>query len=103
MKSRSSSSESPTQLVEQLRALVTEAEQALEGDGNGRVGDALASLQERLHAARERVNVLCGEARQKVAAGAREADQTIRTHPYESLAIALGVGLLIGVVMRRPR
>jgi ElaB/YqjD/DUF883 family membrane-anchored ribosome-binding protein len=36
-----------------------------------------------------------------VVAGAKAADQIIRKHPYESIGIALGVGLLIGVLVRR--
>ena len=37
----------------------------------------------------------------KVVAGARATDETIRAHPYESLAIALGVGVLLGALIRR--
>jgi len=29
------------------------------------------------------------------------ADSAIRAHPYESLAIALGVGVLLGALLRR--
>jgi len=32
--------------------------------------------------------------RQKIIAGARRADKTIRSHPYESLAVSLGFGLI---------
>ena len=37
----------------------------------------------------------------KTVAGARATDRTIRGHPYESLGIAFGVGVLIGVLCAR--
>jgi len=33
--------------------------------------------------------------------GAKTADKTIRDHPYQSIGIAVGVGLLIGVLVAR--
>jgi ElaB/YqjD/DUF883 family membrane-anchored ribosome-binding protein len=32
---------------------------------------------------------------------AKKADATIRAHPYESIGIAFGVGVLLGVLLRR--
>lgn len=68
------------------------------------------SLTERLEAAREnlahvqeRVGELCEQARDKVAAGAKVTDKAIRKHPYESVAIALGVGVLVGVFLGRRK
>ena len=68
------------------------------------------SLTERLEAAREnlaraqeRVSELYDGAREKVVAGAKATDKTIRKHPYESAAIALGVGVLIGFFVGRRR
>lgn len=34
-------------------------------------------------------------------AAAKKADAVIRDHPYESLGVAFGVGLLIGVLVGR--
>jgi ElaB/YqjD/DUF883 family membrane-anchored ribosome-binding protein len=34
-------------------------------------------------------------------AGARATDRVIRDHPYESIGIAFGVGVLIGVLINR--
>jgi ElaB/YqjD/DUF883 family membrane-anchored ribosome-binding protein len=42
-----------------------------------------------------------GRARQGVVAGAQYTDETIRLHPYQSLAVALGVGVLVGALIRR--
>ena len=38
---------------------------------------------------------------EKTAASARATDRVIREHPYESLGIAFGIGVLIGVLINR--
>lgn len=38
---------------------------------------------------------------ESTSAGARATDQVIRDHPYESIGIAFGVGVLIGVLINR--
>lgn len=101
MKNRSSSTESPEQLAESLRTLIAEAEKALTTSVSDHAEGHLADLHERLESARDRVATMCADAKVKVVAGAKEADATIRSHPYESLAIALGVGVLLGAVLRR--
>jgi len=40
-------------------------------------------------------------AKKKVVAGAKYTDSTIRENPYRALAIAAGVGLLVGVLLGR--
>ena len=49
----------------------------------------------------ERLAHVYARARKRVVAGAACTDTAIRDHPYQSLAIALGVGLIIGVLVRR--
>jgi len=38
---------------------------------------------------------------EKAATSARATDRVIRDHPYESIGIAFGVGVLIGVLINR--
>ena len=38
---------------------------------------------------------------ESTSAGARATDRVIRDHPYESIGIAFGVGVLIGVLINR--
>ncbi|MBI5434368.1 MAG: DUF883 family protein [Planctomycetes bacterium] len=40
-------------------------------------------------------------AKERVEEGARSVDKLVRKHPYETLAVAFGVGLLAGVLARR--
>lgn len=100
MKKRNGHAHSPEQLVTQLKDLITEAEQLVGDSTSGVVSDKVAAVRERLGAAQERLEELYDSAREKVVAGARTADDTIRAHPYESLAVALGVGVLIGALLR---
>lgn len=95
--------QTPEGVLNELRSLVSEAEKILgeapEGACNGAA--TLAALRERLETAQERVTELYEKGRQKVVAGARYADETIRENPYQSIAIALGLGLLAGVLLGR--
>jgi ElaB/YqjD/DUF883 family membrane-anchored ribosome-binding protein len=97
MKKRNGHAESPEQVVTHLKELITEA-QHLVGDT---AGDKVEAMRERLGQAQERLQELYESARDKVVAGAKSTDATIRAHPYESLAVALGVGVLIGALVRR--
>jgi ElaB/YqjD/DUF883 family membrane-anchored ribosome-binding protein len=38
---------------------------------------------------------------EKTTAAAKATDRTIREHPYESIGIAFGLGLLVGVLVAR--
>lgn len=87
--------------MENLRTLISEAEQVVSNGVSTTSSHVVADLRERLEAGLEKLNGYYGDAKDKVVAGARRTDETIRTHPYESLAVALGVGVLIGALIRR--
>lgn len=102
MKNRPESAiDSPEELVANLRALLSEAEKLVGESAGEYASEKMSALQDRLQAAQERVQEFYGVARDKIAYGARQTDKTIRSHPYESLAVALGVGVLIGALIRR--
>jgi len=102
-KSSALSAESPEQLVANLRSLLADAEKSL-GEGLVEGGESkLEALRERLVSARETAEHLFSSAKEKVVAGAKQTDSAIRSHPYESLAIALGVGVLLGAFLRRNK
>jgi ElaB/YqjD/DUF883 family membrane-anchored ribosome-binding protein len=91
----------PAELASELRALVAEAERILGDEASGPSHTAVAALRERFEAAQEQLREYYHEARQKVISGAKQADHAIREHPYQSLAVALGVGVLLGVLIGR--
>ena len=95
--------ETPEQLIHNIRALMSEVEALVGQPGNEENGSKLSQLQERLSGATGRAQELYQNARKRVVAGAHKADESIRSHPYQSLAIALGVGVLLGVLIRRSR
>ncbi|HXQ82175.1 MAG TPA: hypothetical protein VN775_12725 [Opitutaceae bacterium] len=98
------SEQTPDTFLSDLRALVTEAQKILdasnasESEDNGEHGTA---LRERFEAARERFTELYATAKKRVVAGGKYADETIRENPYQSIAVAAGVGLLIGILVGR--
>jgi ElaB/YqjD/DUF883 family membrane-anchored ribosome-binding protein len=67
----------------------------------GAAGDKVDELRDRLAAKLESAKATCGRLQAKTARAARAADHVIREHPLESLGLALGVGLLIGVLAVR--
>ncbi len=92
---------SPEDLLNDLRALVTEAEKMMGSSVTEHSSDAVGALRARFDAAQERLGELYAGARQKVVAGAKCTDAAIRANPYQALAIAAGVGLLVGVLVGR--
>lgn len=93
--------DSPSKLLEDLRALVTEAEKLIRSEtvDSSSEGDQ-GTLRDRFDRTQVRLEELYGDTRDRVAASAKSADESVRANPYQSLAIAAGVGLLIGVLTR---
>ena len=87
-------------LVEDLRLLSRDAEAMLHAT-TGQAGEKMTELRGRLAATLESARATCRRLEEKAAAGAKVADQTIREHPYESIGVAFGVGLLVGVLVGR--
>ena len=88
-------------IVNDLHALVAEAEKMLGDSASAHTADTVSALRARFTAAQERLGELYTGARKQVVAGAKCTDEAIRANPYQSLAIAAGVGLLIGVLVGR--
>ena len=101
MKTNNESAQTPKELLNDLQTLVAEAEKMMGDSLSEHTEDAVSALRSRFDAAHERLGELCATAKQKVVAGAKCTDQAIRANPYQSLAIAAGVGLLVGVLVGR--
>ena len=99
MKNSPATDDSPDTFLTDLRTLVTEAEKLLDASKNGHP-EGLA-LRERFHAAQERFSELYSGAKKRVIAGSKYTDKAIRENPYQSIAIAAGVGLLVGILISR--
>jgi len=96
-----STAQTPKELLNDLHTLVAEAEKMMGDSITEHTDEAVSALRTRFDAAQERVGELYEGARKRVVAGAKCTDAAIRANPYQSLAIAAGVGLLIGVLVGR--
>jgi ElaB/YqjD/DUF883 family membrane-anchored ribosome-binding protein len=96
-----STTATPQALLDDLRSLVSEAEHLMGDSRPEQSPDAMSALHARFEAAQERFGEFYAGARQKVVAGAKCTDTAIRENPYQALAIALGAGLLVGVLLGR--
>jgi ElaB/YqjD/DUF883 family membrane-anchored ribosome-binding protein len=91
-------------LVEDVKDVISDAEAFIHETGEslgGKAGEARSKLSEKVLAARERLKQIEGVVREKAIEGAKQTDRVIREHPYESIGIAFGVGLLIGILINR--
>jgi len=64
-------------------------------------GEKVGEARKRLAAALESGKQIYGRVREKAIDGAKAADQTVRENPYQAIAIALGVGAVIGYLAAR--
>jgi ElaB/YqjD/DUF883 family membrane-anchored ribosome-binding protein len=62
-----------------------------------KIAEARQRLAETLKSGKETYNRLQEKARQ----GVQAADQAVRDNPYQTMAIALGVGVLLGILISR--
>ena len=63
--------------------------------------EKVVEARKRLTAAIEKGKEALDSVQEKAMAGAKATDQLIRDNPYKALGIALGVGAMIGYLLRR--
>ena len=88
---------SKERLVKDLITLVHDAEELVKATG----GDVAARSKEEIMEALERVKASCRRLEEQAATTLRAADRVIRKHPYESMGVVFGVGVLLGVLINR--
>ena len=64
-------------------------------------GEKVGEARNRLAAALERGKEIYGRVREKAVAGAKATDEAVHEHPYQAIAIGVGVGALIGFLVAR--
>ena len=97
----SKESHTPKELLTELKALVSEAETVMADSLSENSAEAVGGIRARFEAAQERFADIYDGTKKKVAAGAKYTDTAIRENPYQALAIAAGVGILVGVLVGR--
>ncbi|HVU25826.1 MAG TPA: hypothetical protein VHE13_16970 [Opitutus sp.] len=83
--------------------MIAEAEKLLSGDVVAPTAEAVSRLRDRYAAAKDRIADKYDAAKEQVLAQARMANETIRSRPYESVAVAAGAGLLVGLIIGHNR
>jgi ElaB/YqjD/DUF883 family membrane-anchored ribosome-binding protein len=92
--------EGENQLAENLHSVTEQAENFVRETGSGlseKARDARARLAATLASARAGLSKL----NEKAVAGAKATDRVIRDNPYQSIGVAFGLGILIGVLVTR--
>ncbi len=87
-----------------LKTLISDTEALLKATAQD-AREEIKEIRTRLTAALEQAKATCTQLQQQgVASGkaaVKRADSVIREHPYETIGIAFGVGLLAGVLVGR--
>ena len=87
-------------LVSDLKTVTRDAEELLK-TVSGQRGNGSNEMRARLSSAIDSAKATYHRLEGKAVAGAKATDKAIRAHPYESLGVAFGMGLLVGVLMGR--
>lgn len=87
-------------LMSDLKVLAHDAEELMKATAND-LGDKAREARTRLTATLESAKANCKRIEERTIATAKAADRVIRDHPYQSIGIAFGIGLLIGVLVNR--
>ncbi len=91
-------------VLEDLKTLARDAEALLRATADD-MSEKAKEARARLAVALERAKTTCTELQEEALSRAREAakkaDKVIREHPYESIGVAFGLGLLSGVLVAR--
>jgi ElaB/YqjD/DUF883 family membrane-anchored ribosome-binding protein len=87
-------------LATDLKVVMRDAEDLLKATA-GEAGEKVKEVRSRLSSALESAKATCENLQDKTVQAAKATDHAIREHPYESIGVAFGVGLLIGVLVGR--
>lgn len=92
------------QLVADLKTVMRDAEALLKATSTQtgeRIQEVRARAEQSLQQARTRLNELEEEARRRAQEMANATEAYVRDNPWQSVGIAAGVGLLLGLLLSR--
>jgi ElaB/YqjD/DUF883 family membrane-anchored ribosome-binding protein len=64
-------------------------------------GGKVSEARERLAVALEGTRKMASNIRNRAIAGAKATDKIVKHHPYKSIALVLGIGALLGIILAR--
>jgi ElaB/YqjD/DUF883 family membrane-anchored ribosome-binding protein len=91
-------------ILEDLRAVVRDAEALLrstEGQAGEKVGEIRARVEEALGSARTRLQDAGADVGGKASSAARSTDTYVHENPWVAIAVAAGIGFVLGLAGRR--
>jgi ElaB/YqjD/DUF883 family membrane-anchored ribosome-binding protein len=92
--------EANDKLTADLQAVMRDAEELMRLTA-GVPGEQANDLRARLQRALDSAKINYSRWQDKAVDAAKNTDNTIRNHPYESMGISLGLGILLGVLVGR--
>src|SRR5262245_15226704 len=95
---------SASQLIDDLTAVIKDAESLLRATAaqtGDKVEEIRARAEETVRQAKERLAGVEEDALEHARAFAGEADEYVRDNPWQAVAVAAGVGLVLGLLMSR--
>ncbi len=92
--------DSTEKLLQDLKAVVHDGEALLKA-GAQDLSERGMAARERLAAALEIAKETRRKLQERAVNGARATDRAIREYPYQSIGIAFGAGMLIGILVNR--
>lgn len=92
--------EANQQLVADFRKVIHDAEDLLKATA-GEASEKIKEVRTRLAAALKSAKGTCERFQDQTVQAAKTTDRLIREHPYETISVAFGLGLLLGVLAGR--
>jgi ElaB/YqjD/DUF883 family membrane-anchored ribosome-binding protein len=91
---------STEKLLQDLKVVVRDGEELLKA-GAEKLSDHGRAARERLAAALEVAKETRRRLQEQATVGVQAADKIVREHPYPSIGVAFGLGMLLGVLFHR--
>ena len=91
-------------LVADVKEVIADAECLLKEtahDASAKAQELRGRMSRKLEMAKQKFWEIEEAVKEKAAYGIRQTDQLVREHPYESIGMAFGIGLLAGVLINR--
>lgn len=103
MPKKSSAARKAEALIDQLEDMVDEAGNLMKESTEDTVKEQLGMFRSRIQDVSDRIKNYYDDVEDVVMSGAKTTDKAIRNHPYETLAISLAIGVLLGAFIRSSR
>ena len=89
-------------LVTDLKCVIRDAEELMAATANV-AGEKAHELRERLGRTLDAAKAACRRLQERAVGGVKATDKVIRANPYQSIGVAFGIGILMGVLVTRGR